>query len=58
MDAWHRTGAAEMRCPACDRRAPLPERRMWEDDHLAFAHLGFELWENCGCAVVVGWRFS
>ncbi|GDY68460.1 hypothetical protein [Streptomyces avermitilis] len=57
MDAWHRTGAAEMRRPACDRRAPLPERT-WEDDHLAFAHLGFELWENCGCVAVVGWRFS
>lgn len=45
MDAWHGTGAGDLRCPACGLLAPLPEWT-WEDDCFAFAHLGFEIWNS------------
>ncbi|MGW6704290.1 hypothetical protein ACWGDE_05295 [Streptomyces sp. NPDC054956] len=41
METWHGTGAAEVRCPACDRPSPLTEWE-WEENRLAFASLGFE----------------
>ncbi|MEU7723795.1 hypothetical protein AB0B78_00790 [Streptomyces sp. NPDC040724] len=41
LDAWYATGAADLDCPACARRAPLAEWN-WTDDYFAFAHLGFE----------------
>ncbi|MFJ9940197.1 hypothetical protein [Streptomyces erythrochromogenes] len=41
VDAWHATGAADLDCPACGRRSPLPQWD-WTGDSLAFAHLGFE----------------
>ncbi|MCX5582584.1 hypothetical protein ACFWG6_24935 [Streptomyces erythrochromogenes] len=41
FDTWHATGAADLDCPACARRSPLPHWD-WTDDSLAFAHLGFE----------------
>lgn len=42
---WQRTGTAEVRCPACDRPAPLTDWA-WEDDQFAFACLGFEFWNG------------
>ncbi|MFI1032087.1 hypothetical protein [Streptomyces sp. NPDC020951] len=40
---WHETGKADVECPACAETVPL-EAWNWSDDHLAFAHLGFEFW--------------
>ncbi|MFF1675052.1 hypothetical protein ACFVYG_03255 [Streptomyces sp. NPDC058256] len=45
MDTWHKTGAAEVRCPACGHPAPLPEWA-WEHNCFAFAYLGFEFWNG------------
>lgn len=45
MDTWYRTGAAEVRCPACGHPAPLPEWA-WEHNCFAFAYLGFEFWNG------------
>ncbi|MEV7522313.1 hypothetical protein [Streptomyces sp. NPDC091371] len=41
INTWYATGAADLDCPACGRRAPLPDWD-WTGDYFAFAHLGFE----------------
>ncbi|MGD1217071.1 MULTISPECIES: hypothetical protein [Streptomyces] len=41
IDTWYTTGAADLDCPACARRTPLPDWE-WTGDCFAFAHLGFE----------------
>ncbi|MGI5251426.1 hypothetical protein [Actinacidiphila glaucinigra] len=41
IDTWYTTGAADLGCPACTRRAPLPDWD-WTRDYFAFAYLGFE----------------
>ncbi|MDO0913999.1 hypothetical protein QQM39_25170 [Streptomyces sp. DT2A-34] len=43
IDVWHKTGTAQVDCPACTRPVPLPDWA-WADDYFAFAHLGFEFW--------------
>ncbi|KUM72401.1 hypothetical protein [Streptomyces curacoi] len=43
IDAWHKTGAARVDCPACAEAVPLTDWT-WADDHFAFGHLGFEFW--------------
>ncbi|MFF9869929.1 hypothetical protein ACF1G0_31790 [Streptomyces sp. NPDC013953] len=43
VDTWHRSGAADLWCPACDRMVP-PREWTWEDNRFAFPHLGFEIW--------------
>ena len=43
IDAWHKTGAAQVDCPACTEAVSLPDWT-WADDYFAFAHLGFEFW--------------
>ncbi|MGI5376243.1 hypothetical protein ACQEV2_18690 [Streptomyces sp. CA-251387] len=43
IDAWHKTGEAQVDCPACADAVPLPDWT-WTDDYFAFAHLGFEFW--------------
>ncbi|MCX4763000.1 hypothetical protein OG562_18850 [Streptomyces sp. NBC_01275] len=40
---WHETGVADADCPACAETVPLSAWR-WNDDQLAFAHLGFQFW--------------
>lgn len=41
IDTWCATGAADLDCPACAHRAPLPDWE-WTRDYFAFAHLGFQ----------------
>ncbi|MFJ7077785.1 hypothetical protein [Streptomyces sp. NPDC098781] len=43
VDTWYETGAADVDCPTCAERVPLPDWT-WHDDYFAFAHLGFQLW--------------
>lgn len=43
IDTWHKTGTAQVECPACADSVPLPDWT-WADDWFAFAHLGFEFW--------------
>ncbi|MFE9171004.1 hypothetical protein ACFYNZ_16000 [Streptomyces kebangsaanensis] len=43
IGTWHRTGAADVECPACAASVPLPDWT-WSDDYFAFAHLGLEFW--------------
>ncbi|WP_328440072.1 hypothetical protein OHA71_28875 [Streptomyces sp. NBC_00444] len=42
-EAWHKTGSADVDCPACAESVPLSAWR-WTDNSLAFAHLGFQFW--------------
>ncbi|MET9952875.1 hypothetical protein ABZ135_15165 [Streptomyces sp. NPDC006339] len=45
IDAWWRTGEAEVDCPACGRTVPLAAWE-WGPDGFAFAYLGFEVWNG------------
>jgi hypothetical protein len=41
IETWYTTGAADLDCPACAHRTPLPDWE-WTSDYFAFAHLGFQ----------------
>ncbi|WP_031098958.1 MULTISPECIES: hypothetical protein [unclassified Streptomyces] len=41
IDTWYATGAADLDCPACAHRTPLPDWE-WTSDYFAFAYLGFQ----------------
>ncbi|MFJ5219748.1 hypothetical protein ACIP98_34260 [Streptomyces sp. NPDC088354] len=41
VTTWYTTGAADLGCPACACRAPLPDWD-WTHDYFAFAYLGFQ----------------
>jgi hypothetical protein len=43
MDLWYATGAADVDCPACAARIPLPDWT-WGSDYWAFGYLGLEFW--------------
>ena len=43
IDAWYKTGTADVECPACAESVPLSAWD-WSHDHLAFVHLGFQFW--------------